>query len=91
MNASVLPVDLLRVLVPLADKPPDPSQVGQGLIGFLVFLFLAIATVLLWLSFRRQLKKVNFEEQPDPARGGPATARRTRRRAGPTPGDTTKP
>jgi hypothetical protein len=72
MNPSVLPVDLVRVLVPLADKPPDPSQVGQGLIGFVVFLFLAIATVLLWLSFRRQLRKVNFEEQPE-------RPRRTRR------------
>ena len=27
MNPSALPVDLVRVLVPLVDKPPDPSQV----------------------------------------------------------------
>jgi hypothetical protein len=60
------------VWVPLVDKPPDPSEVGQGWIGFAVFLFLAVATVLLWLSFRRQLKKVNFEEQPE-------RPRRTRR------------
>ena len=33
-----------------------------------MFLALAVATVLLWLSFRRQLKKVNFEEEPDPRR-----------------------
>ncbi len=79
MTASSLPGALVRVLVPLVDKPPDPSEVGQGWIGFLVFLFLAVATVLLWLSFRRQLKKVNFEEEPDPA------PRRTaaRRPAGP--------
>ena len=56
------------VLVPLVDEPPDPSEVGQGWIGFAVFMFLAISTVLLWLSFRRQLKKVNFEEKPAPPR-----------------------
>jgi hypothetical protein len=69
------PLSVLGLVVPLADKPPDPSQVGQGWAGFLVFLFLAVATVLLWLSFRRQLKKVNFEEKPGPEAGpepGPA-------------------
>jgi hypothetical protein len=59
------PLSVLGLLVPLADKPPDPSQVGQGWIGFVVFLFLAVGTVLLWLSFRRQLKKVDFEEKPE--------------------------
>jgi hypothetical protein len=56
------------VVVPLVDKVPDPADVGPGLLGFVVFVALAVATVLLWLSFRRQLKKVNFEEQPDAPR-----------------------
>ncbi len=76
MTASSLPGVLhgvlSGVLVPLVDKPPDPSKLGQGWAGFLVFVFLAVATVLLWLSFRRQLKKVDFEEQPE-------RPRRTRR------------
>jgi hypothetical protein len=73
----------LGLLVPFADKPPDPSQVGQGWIGFVMFLFLAVATVLLWLSFRRHLKKINFEEKPAPprrTRQQRAEERRTRER-----------
>ena len=65
MNTFSAAGDLFGALSPLVDKPPDPSEVGQGWIGFLVFVFLAVATVLLWLSFRRQLRKVDFEEQPE--------------------------
>jgi hypothetical protein len=54
----------LALVLPLADKPPDPSEVGQGWLGFLVFVALAVAVVLLWLSMRRHLKKVTFEEKP---------------------------
>ena len=56
------------LILPLADPTPADSQVGPGLIGFLMFLFLAAATVLLWLSFRRQLKKVRFDVEPLPPR-----------------------
>lgn len=63
--------------LPLATKAPDPADVKPGWLGFGMFLALAAATVLLWLSMRRQLKKVDFEEQPDPPREavdpGPAT------------------
>jgi hypothetical protein len=59
-----------HVVLPLAQKPPDPADVKQGWLGFGVFLALAVAVVLLWLSLRRQLKKVNFVEQPDPRAGG---------------------
>ena len=50
--------------VPLARQAPDPSDVKPGWLGFGVFLALAVAVVLLWLSFRKQLRKVNFEEEP---------------------------
>jgi hypothetical protein len=43
----------------------DPQNVSAGWIGFVVFMALAVAVVLLWLSFRKQLKKINFEEKPD--------------------------
>jgi hypothetical protein len=56
---------VLGVVVTLVDKPPDPKDVGQGWWGFVVFLALAVATVLLWLSFRRQLRKIDFKEEPD--------------------------
>jgi hypothetical protein len=61
MNAPVLAL----VLLPLAvQKGPDPADVKPGWLGFSVFLALAAAVVFLALSFRKQLKKVNFEEEP---------------------------
>ena len=68
LNATTV---LWTVLVPLADEVPDPEDVKPGWLGFGVFLLLAAAVVLLVFSFRKQLKKVDFEEQPDD--GGPAS------------------
>jgi hypothetical protein len=53
------------IVVSTGVKAPDPADVKPGWLGFGVFLALAAATVLLWLSMRRQLKKVDFEEEPD--------------------------
>jgi len=50
-------------VVPLR-QPPNPNDVKTGWVGFAVFLGLAVAVVLLWLSFRKQLRKINFEEEP---------------------------
>ena len=56
------------VIVPLVDEVPDPADVKPGWLGFSVFLLLAAALVVLFFSFRKQLRKVDFEEEPD---GGP--------------------
>jgi Na+/melibiose symporter-like transporter len=56
---------LVAVLVPLVDKVPDPADVKPGWLGFGVFLALAVAVALLWFSMRKQLRKVDFEEEPD--------------------------
>ena len=56
-------------VAPLAQKAPDPADVKPGWLGFVMFLALAAATVLLWLSFRKQLKRINFDEEPDEPRG----------------------
>jgi hypothetical protein len=53
---------LWNVLVPLAQTGPNPADVKQGWTGFAVFVFLAAAVVFLSFSFRKQLRKVNFEE-----------------------------
>ena len=53
------------VVAPLATKGPDPADVRPGWIAFGLFLALAVAVVLLWLSMRRQLKKIDFVEEPD--------------------------
>jgi hypothetical protein len=54
---------LWSALAPLANEIPDPNDVKPGWIGFTVFLFLAAAVVVLSFSFRKQLRKVDFEEQ----------------------------
>lgn len=54
------------VVLPLVEKAPNPADVKPGWLGFWMFIALAVATVLLWLSFRKQLKKVDFEEETDP-------------------------
>jgi hypothetical protein len=51
------------VLLPLADEVPDPEDVKPGWLGFAVFLLLAAALVVLAFSFRKQLRKVTFEEK----------------------------
>ena len=64
----------LTAAVVLATQGPDPDDVTAGWIGFLVFIGLAVAVILLWLSFRKQLKKIDFEEEPDePAPDGSNT------------------
>jgi hypothetical protein len=54
--------NLWTVLVPLVDEVPDPEDVKPGWLGFGVFLLLAAAVVFLVFSFRKQLRKVDFEE-----------------------------
>lgn len=54
---------LWTVLLPMADEVPDPEDVKPGWLGFTVFLLLAAALVVLAFSFRKQLRKVTFEEQ----------------------------
>lgn len=54
---------------PQPDPPRyiDPSTIGPGFIGFVLFLLLAVATFLLWRSMNKQLKKIDFDEGPDDA------------------------
>ena len=55
--------------VVLASSPPPDKDVKAGWVAFGLFIALAVAVFLLWMSFRKQLKKIDFEEEPDePAR-----------------------
>ena len=49
------------------DLAIDPNRVTPGLLGFLSFVFLILAVVVLYFSMRKQLSKVNFEEDALPA------------------------
>jgi hypothetical protein len=60
---------LWAVLIPLVDEPPAPEDVKAGWVAFAIFLLLGAAVVFLGFSLRKQLRKVDFEEEgstPDP-------------------------
>ncbi len=46
------------------EQTVDPARVTPGLLGFLVVLALGLATWALLRSLNKQLKRVDFEEQP---------------------------
>ncbi|SNX63661.1 hypothetical protein SAMN06272735_5472 [Streptomyces sp. TLI_55] len=52
-------------LVPLA-KEVDENKVTPGVLGFIVFAVMALAVWGLMKSMSRQLRRVDFEETPDP-------------------------
>lgn len=58
---------LSAVTAPIAEEIPDADDVKPGWIGFTVVVLLAVAVVLLVFSFRKQLRKVDFEESGDDA------------------------
>jgi hypothetical protein len=55
-------MSLLPMLMTLAVDGPDPDKVKPGWLGFGVFLIMAAVLVLLFFSFRKQLRKVDFDE-----------------------------
>ncbi|GAA3028279.1 hypothetical protein ACFVUY_31275 [Kitasatospora sp. NPDC058063] len=59
MSASV---NLINIA---ADLAVDDAKVTPGLLGFLVFAALGVATWFLAKSMNRQFKKVDFVEQPE--------------------------
>jgi len=52
----------------------DPDEVRPGVLGLVVVLALVVATALLLRSFVKQLRKVDFDEDPDPAAGSDPAA-----------------
>ncbi|MFD8755737.1 hypothetical protein ACFV0O_32895 [Kitasatospora sp. NPDC059577] len=59
MSASV---NLLHLA---ADLAVDDAKVTPGLLGFVVFAALGVATWFLAKSMNRQFKKVDFVEEPE--------------------------
>lgn len=43
----------------------DPNSVRPGWVALLIVLGLAVATFLLWRNMGKQMKKINFDEEPD--------------------------
>ena len=55
----------LLTMVRLLDDVPEPDEVTPGWVYPVVFFGLVLATLLLWFSMRKQLKKVHFDESPE--------------------------
>ena len=66
----------LVAVLPLAAKDPSPQDVNPLWYWFGIFVFLAVATVLLWLSLRRHLKRIDFpvEGEDTPKQSGNGTS-----------------
>ncbi|WAP58000.1 hypothetical protein [Streptomyces sp. S465] len=58
-------------LVPLA-KDLDENKVTPGVLGFIVFAVIGAAVWLLMKSMNKHMKRVDFEEAPEPGKA-PAT------------------
>ena len=62
-------MNTLVAVLPLAAKDPSAQEVNPLWYWFGIFVFLAVATVLLWLSLRKHLKRVDFPvEGEDPSK-----------------------
>jgi hypothetical protein len=53
--------DAPALLVSLVDGVPKPEDVTPGWIYALVIIGLIAVTIVLWLSMRKQLKKINVD------------------------------
>ncbi|HET7356733.1 MAG TPA: hypothetical protein VFJ09_08670 [Nocardioidaceae bacterium] len=53
----------------LAKAPPNPNDVVGGWVAFVVVIAMGAAVVFLYFSLKKQLGRVNFEEEPDPRQG----------------------
>lgn len=76
---------LPQALVPLAQELDD-NKVTPGLLGFVIFAVIALALWALMKNMGKQMKKIDFEEnpadQPPRAGGASAPAQRTSTPAG---------
>jgi hypothetical protein len=53
-----VPIAPLQLLVRTVEEGPDPEDVVAGPWGAIMFAFLVVATVVICLSFLRQMRKV---------------------------------
>ncbi len=63
-SASALAERGLTVLAQASPKPLNDDTVRPGWLGFGVFIVLAVAAYFLFRSMNRQIKKIDFVEEP---------------------------
>ena len=66
MNA-VWSIALPLVLARAADPVPDPADVKPGWIGLITVAALAAASLFLWFSLRKQLKRIQVPREDEGA------------------------
>ncbi len=54
------------------DESPAAEDIKPGWIALALVIGLGVATVLLWLSMRKRLGKIRFEDRSRPGGDGPA-------------------
>jgi hypothetical protein len=54
---------LRAVALTAAESEAENSEIGPGLYGFLVVVFLVLALVVLYRSMRKQIRKVDFDPE----------------------------
>lgn len=64
---TLLPSSLLLAI----DEPPAAEDIKPGWIALVTVMALGVATVLLWLSMRKRLGKIHFDERTGPGDDGP--------------------
>ena len=63
LSAALL--DPLLVVAPLLDPVPAAGDVKPGWLALGLVVGLFAVTTLLWLSMKKQLRRIDFEEEPD--------------------------
>jgi hypothetical protein len=73
----------LNTLVPLASGELNQDKVTPGLLGFVIFAAIAIGLWLLMKNMGKQMKKIDFVEEPP---GEPAAPQHAEQPAAAAPG-----
>ena len=50
------------------DVPPELEDITPGRVAAIVIILLIVVTILLWLSMRKHLGRIDFEEKETPKR-----------------------
>jgi hypothetical protein len=66
--SPLLPLSVLLSVPGLSDEldPEIEENLTPGWVGAIVILALIVVTVLLWLSMRRQFRKIRFDQDETP-------------------------
>ncbi|TDE09110.1 hypothetical protein [Jiangella asiatica] len=53
----------MYLMAAAAEAESENAEIGPGLLGFLVVIFLLVALLVLYRSMRKQIRKVDFDDE----------------------------